>query len=238
MAPVALAWALLHNKEKWMYHHPLGWLYFHDIFQMVSGYGMIWPGLGFGQEDFFPWLFKSGTESWIYHKLDDGEVKVFDQTEKSWKLRKMIRLPKACLFIFTILLVGFSNVKLYSQDSEYPNNLDLSIRFETDIPSTVKINGIFGVSAQVYLEANSSTIPGEWVEAKIELTDPDGIILDSYVQVWDGFDSATDGWLEEDLAGVQTWFYFSCLGHKRISGGRTSSGKYRFMSMPPPWRRT
>jgi hypothetical protein len=113
----------------------------------------------------------------------------------------MIRLPKECLFILTILLVSFSNVKLYSQDSEYPNNLDLGIRFETDIPSTVKINGVFGVSAQVYLEANSSTIPaGEWVEAKIELTDPDGIILDSYVQVWDGFDSATDGWLEEDPA--------------------------------------
>ena len=33
---------------------------------------------------------------------------------------------------------------------------------------------------------------------KIELTDPDGIILDSYVQVWNGFDSATDGWLEEN----------------------------------------
>ena len=111
----------------------------------------------------------------------------------------MIGLPKACLFILTTLLVSFSNVKLYSQDSEYPNNLDLGIRFDTNIPETVKINGVFGVSAQVYLEANSSTIPtGEWVEAKIELTDPDGIILDSYVQVWNGFNSATDGWLEED----------------------------------------
>ena len=57
----------------------------------------------------------------------------------------MIGLPKACLFILTTLLVSFSNVKLYSQDSEYPNNLDLGIRFDTNIPETVKINGVFGV---------------------------------------------------------------------------------------------
>ena len=77
------------TREKWMYHHPLGWLYFHDIYP--DGL-WLWDDLTeawfWTRKDFFPWLFKSGSESWIYHKLDDGEVKVFDQTEKSWKLRK------------------------------------------------------------------------------------------------------------------------------------------------------
>ena len=114
----------------------------------------------------------------------------------------MIRLTRNYLSKITIGLVFFSLVTfLRGQTPEFPNNLDLGIRFDTNVTDTVKINGVFGVSAQVYLEANSSTIPdGEWVEAKIELTDPDGIILDSYVQVWNGFNSATDGWLEENPA--------------------------------------
>ena len=112
----------------------------------------------------------------------------------------MIRLTRNYLSKITIGLVFFGLVTfLRGQTPEYPNNLDLGIRFDTNATDTVKINGVFGISAQVYLEANSSTIPdGEWVEAKIELTDPDGIILDSYVQVWNGFNSATDGWLEEN----------------------------------------
>ncbi|MDA7790543.1 hypothetical protein N8988_00625 [Opitutales bacterium] len=77
------------TREKWMYHHPLGWLYFHDIYP--DGL-WLWDDLASGwfwtKKEFYPWLYRSSTESWFYHKLDDGEVKVFDQTEKSWKLRK------------------------------------------------------------------------------------------------------------------------------------------------------
>jgi len=80
----------------------------------------------------------------------------------------MIRLTRNYLSKITIGLVFFSLVTfLRGQTPEFPNNLDLGIRFDTNVTDTVKINGVFGVSAQVYLEANSSTIPdGEWVEAK------------------------------------------------------------------------
>ena len=122
----------------------------------------------------------------------------------------MSRFTKNYLSKITIGLVFFGLVTfLRGQTPEFPNNLDLGIRFDTNVTETVKINGVFGVSAQVYLEANSSTIPeGEWVEAKIELTDPDGIILDSYVQVWNGFNSATDGWLEENPSSTPNQVLF------------------------------
>ncbi len=75
--------------QTWLYHNPLGWLYYHDIYP--DGL-WLWDDLASGwfwtKKEFYPWLYRSSTESWFYHKLDDGEIKVFDQALNSWKLRK------------------------------------------------------------------------------------------------------------------------------------------------------
>ena len=69
-----------------------------------------------------------------------------------------------------------------------PNFVDLGIRFITPPPSEVKINEVFGVLAEVYLDANSSTVPaGETITANVHLVDPGGIIIDTHPQTWDGF---------------------------------------------------
>ena len=69
-----------------------------------------------------------------------------------------------------------------------PNFVDLGIRFITPPPSEVKINEVFGVLAEVYLDANSSTVPaGETITANVHLVDPGGIIIHTHPQTWDGF---------------------------------------------------
>ena len=61
-------------------------------------------------------------------------------------------------------------------------------------PSEVKINGVFGVTAEVYLEANSSVVPaGEQIDASVLLLDPDDLIIDSHNQSWNGFGTGTNG---------------------------------------------
>ena len=93
-------------------------------------------------------------------------------------------------------------IRLFGQTPEYPNDLDIGIRFISPVPSPITINGVFGVSAEIYLEANSSIIPeGEQVKAKITLTDPSGVVIDSYAQVWDGFEPGEDGVIEENYLG-------------------------------------
>ena len=45
------------------------------------------------------------------------------------------------------------NNTLYAQD------IDLGIRFTTDPPETVKINGFYGVKVEVFMDENTSAIP-------------------------------------------------------------------------------
>jgi len=95
-------------------------------------------------------------------------------------------------FIFGILALC-SN--LLGQDGANP--VDIAVRFNTDVPPEVKINQVFGIQAEVYLEANSSTIPaGETVVADAYLIDPSGIIIQEHSQEWNGFNEETDGLLE------------------------------------------
>jgi hypothetical protein len=75
-----------------------------------------------------------------------------------------------------------------------PNFVDLGIRFVSLPPSGVKINQVFGVQAEVYLDANTTTVPaGETVTAEVTLVDPSGLIIQSHTQSWNGFNEDTDG---------------------------------------------
>ena len=68
---------------------------------------------------------------------------------------------------------------------------DLGIRFSTDLSvslSSVKVGSYFALTGGITLESNSSNIPGgEIVTATIEVHDPNGIIIDSHTQSWNGF---------------------------------------------------
>jgi len=93
-------------------------------------------------------------------------------------------------FIF-LFLAGFFflSAKLFAQEDV--SFLDLGVEF-TNPPSSVKINGVFGITGRVYLEANS-TDTSESITVKIYLKDPNGIILDSHTQSWSGFNQSTNG---------------------------------------------
>ncbi|MDG1132640.1 MAG: hypothetical protein P8N21_08105, partial [Opitutales bacterium] len=75
-----------------------------------------------------------------------------------------------------------------------PNFVDLGIRFITPPPAEVKINQVFAVQAEVYLDSNTTTVPaGETVTADVTLVDPDGIIIQTHTQTWSGFNEDTGG---------------------------------------------
>ena len=75
-----------------------------------------------------------------------------------------------------------------------PNFVDLGIRFITTPPAEVKINQVFSVQAEVYLDSNTTTVPaGETVTAEVTLVDPDGFIIQSVTQTWSGFNEDTAG---------------------------------------------
>ena len=79
---------------------------------------------------------------------------------------------------FSLFLLGAIGVK--AQDE--PNFVDLGIRFISPPPSEVKINQVFGVQAEVYLDSNTSTVPaGEVVTAEVTLVDPSGIVIQTHI---------------------------------------------------------
>ena len=67
---------------------------------------------------------------------------------------------------------------------------DLRIDFD---PSVLNINSVqvgsyFSIQGAVSLDVNSSTVPaGETIVATIQFIDPDGLIIDSHTQTWNGF---------------------------------------------------
>ena len=108
----------------------------------------------------------------------------------------MMNFSKVLRYFLTAgMLVLLNGSNLTAQN--YPENVDLKISLETELPQEIKINGVFAVEARVSLDVNSSSIPGgETVRARIELLDPDGITIDSYQQTWDGFSPNTNGSLQ------------------------------------------
>ena len=101
----------------------------------------------------------------------------------------MKRIPRSTKFgsscAFTPIAIGVK-----AQDE--PNFVDLGIRFISPPPSEVKINQVFGVQAEVYLDSNTSTVPaGEVVTAEVTLVDPSGIVIQTHIQTWNGFNEDT-----------------------------------------------
>jgi hypothetical protein len=90
---------------------------------------------------------------------------------------------------------------LYAQSVGNP--VDLGIRVTSEPPETVKINGSFGISVEVYLEENSSTVPtGDTLTATVSLFDPDNIQISQYQKTFsNGFDFSTDGALSRGFGG-------------------------------------
>ena len=89
-------------------------------------------------------------------------------------------------------IIFLSVIQLQAQTD--PNFVDLGIRFITAPPAEVKINQVFSVQAEVYLDSNTTTVPaGETVTAEVTLVDPDGFIIQPHIQTWNGFNEDTDG---------------------------------------------
>ena len=89
-------------------------------------------------------------------------------------------------------IIFLSVIQLHAQDDS--NYVDLGIRFSTAPPTEVKINEVFSVQAEVYLDSNTTTVPaGETVTAEVTLVDPDGFIIQSVPQTWSGFNEDTAG---------------------------------------------
>ncbi len=101
---------------------------------------------------------------------------------------------KARPFYLSLLVMALP-IWSFGQTSSL-SNVNLGIRV-VSAPTEVKINGMFEVTTEVYLEGNSSDIPeGESVYAIIELIDPDGITIGTESNEWDGFSNLSNGQID------------------------------------------
>ena len=70
--------------------------------------------------------------------------------------------------------------------------MDLGIRFTGTQPTQVLIGSTFAITGQVFVETNATGVPaGQSVLATVELKDPDGLIIGSHSQTWNGFPSGS-----------------------------------------------
>ncbi len=111
--------------------------------------------------------------------------------------------PTFHMTLFTGWMILFGLVLALSHPAHgqavYPENVDLGIRFNTEPQTPVKINGLYAATIEVYMEENTTDIPGgEIVVAKVQLLDPDGLPVDAITvdQQWPGFSPTTDGFIE------------------------------------------
>ena len=105
----------------------------------------------------------------------------------------------SCLLVFICFVWSLASV--FGQNN---SNIDLAVRFDSP-PDEAKINSIFGVRAEVYLDGNSSVVPqGEYVTGAISLIDPNGIFVDTVPFSFNGFNQETFGKLSRGYGG---WYY-------------------------------
>ena len=64
---------------------------------------------------------------------------------------------------------------------------DLEVQFIGSPPTRVAIGEAFAIQAQVIHVGASAPIVRETVTATLELIAPDGIVISTYVQSWNGF---------------------------------------------------
>ena len=69
---------------------------------------------------------------------------------------------------------------------------DLTIQFNGNLPTSVQVGSYFAIQGQVIFDVNETTaIPaGETIKAVVEFRDPNGIIIASHTQTWNGFPEA------------------------------------------------
>ena len=100
------------------------------------------------------------------------------------------------LYFLSLLLMTIFCLPTKAYSQEDANFVDPGVEF-TNAPAMVKINGVFGVTGRVYIEANSANVPdSETISVSILLLDPNGIIVAEHAQSWSGFSQNTDGTLK------------------------------------------
>ena len=106
-------------------------------------------------------------------------------------LAKSIGLNRFCYFSFLLLFLA---APLFSQST------NLSVRFVTTPPAQVPVGDVFAIQAVVeHSDANSLPVAGEDVVATLELINPNGVAIFSYVQTWSGFaNPQTNNTLDND----------------------------------------
>ena len=69
---------------------------------------------------------------------------------------------------------------------------DLTVQFTGNLPTSVQVGSYFAIQGQVIFDVNETNpIPaGETIKAVVEFRDPNGIIIASHTQTWDGFQEA------------------------------------------------
>ena len=98
-------------------------------------------------------------------------------------------------------------IQLFVAKLGLAQSTDLRIDFD---PSVLNINSVqvgsyFSIQGAVSLDVNSSTVPaGETIVATIQFIDPDGLIIDSHTQTWNGFpENGNPGNLDNDTTTLQ-----------------------------------
>ena len=108
-------------------------------------------------------------------------------------------ITKSQIFIF-LLFISLSFSVAYAQTTE------IAVRFIVTPPDRVAIGEAFAVQAEVYhADANSSAVVGETITATLELLDPNGIVISTHVQTYNGFPNPPNpsGRLDNDSTSAQ-----------------------------------
>ena len=95
-----------------------------------------------------------------------------------------MKFPKHLLL--ALLTLCFAHSQILAQ------NTDLRIDFTGPQPTQVSVGSSFAITAQLSLDANGTTaVPsGEVVTAMLQLKSPDGLILATHTETWNGFPEA------------------------------------------------
>ncbi|MFL2927325.1 MAG: TolB family protein [Opitutales bacterium] len=82
-------------------------------------------------------------------------------------------------------------------------NIDLGIQFTGAQPTQVPVGSVFAITGQVFVEANATGVTaGQTVVATAEFKDPDGLLIGSHTQTWNGFPDGPST-LDNDLTGAR-----------------------------------
>ena len=82
-------------------------------------------------------------------------------------------------------------------------SIDLGIQFTGAQPTQVPVGSVFAITGQVFVEANATGVTaGQTVVATAEFKDPDGLLIGSHTETWNGFPNGPST-LDNDPTGVR-----------------------------------